>query len=162
MHQREEETLIPGLRPNTTKLVRRKPFYAVELVIRGLDLRAMLATFEDPAKTHIGVSSPPQRSNYRTRTDLPNFSVDSVWNDADDFIELDWTPSSTPSLHFLPVVTCPLFTYFKRAATTEPHDDPSKFGLEITHTCYLGKQPCEYHHDPSIGLLLKNFDCSCA
>ncbi|KAJ7068375.1 golgi-body localization protein domain-containing protein [Mycena amicta] len=140
MHQREEEAVMPGARPGTTKLVRRKPFYAVELVIRGLDLRAMLATFDDPLKVSVGVSSSPQRSNYRTRTDLPRVPADSVWHDEDDFIELDWTPRSAPLLHLLPVVTCPRFTYFRRAATIQGQDEGSKFGMESTHTCFLGKQ----------------------
>ncbi|KAJ7094663.1 golgi-body localization protein domain-containing protein [Mycena belliarum] len=141
MHQREEESMVPGLLPNSTKRARRKPFYAVELVLKGLDLRAMLATFDDPVKLQVGVTSPPQRSNYRTRTDLPPTAIDSPWIDEDDFIELDWIPSSAPSLHFLPVATCPRFTYFRRAAPTRLHDECSKFGSESTHTCYLDKEP---------------------
>ncbi|KAF7292415.1 hypothetical protein HMN09_01225600 [Mycena chlorophos] len=138
MHQREEESLMPGARPGTTKLVRRKPFYAVELVMRGLDLRAMLATFDDPMKVNVGVNAAPQRSNYRTRTDLPAVTPDSVWYDEDDFIELDWVPHSLPLLHLLPVVTCPRFTYFRRRPGQE---DGSKFGMESSHRCFLGKQP---------------------
>ncbi|KAJ7047262.1 golgi-body localization protein domain-containing protein [Mycena alexandri] len=141
MHQREEESIVPGHRPNTTKLIRRKPFYAIELVLKGLDLRAMLATFDDSLKEDVGVSASPQRSNYRNRTDLPPTPDDSAWIDEDDFVELDWTPPSAPSLHFLPVATCPRFTYFRRAAPSQQQDDSSKFGLETTHTCYLGKQP---------------------
>ncbi|KAJ7276501.1 golgi-body localization protein domain-containing protein [Mycena haematopus] len=137
MHQREEEINVPGLLPNSTKVVRKKPFSAVELVLKGLDLRAMLATFDDPLKIDVGVSSSPQRSNYRTCTDLPPTPADSEWMDEDDFIELDWTPPSTPSPHFLPVATCPRFTYFRRGAVT----DTTKFGLEKSHTCYLGKEP---------------------
>jgi hypothetical protein len=143
MHQREEETTIPGLLPDTTKIVRRKPFYAVELVIKGLDLRTMLATFEEPLKKLAQVNSPPQRSNYRTRTNLPPTPSDSTWNDADDFIEIDWAPPSTPSLHFLPIVACPRFTYFKRAAPPRPQDECSKFGSEASHICLLGTEPCE-------------------
>ncbi|KAF8195786.1 golgi-body localization protein domain-containing protein [Mycena galopus ATCC 62051] len=136
MHQREDEINVPGLLPNTTKVVRKKPFSAVELVLKGLDLRAMLATFEDPLKIDVGVSSSPQRSNYRTRTDLPPTPADSEWMDEDDFIELDWTPPSEPSPHFLPVATCPRFTYFRRGAVST-----TKFGSEKSHTCYLGKEP---------------------
>ncbi|KAJ6485160.1 golgi-body localization protein domain-containing protein [Mycena vitilis] len=137
MHQREEETVVPGLRPNTVKLIRRKPFSAVELVLKGLDLRAMLATFDDPLKIEVGVSSAPQRSNYRTRTDFVETPSDHAWNDEDDFIELDWTPPSAPSPHFLQVATCPRFTYFRRAAP----NDSTKFGFEKTHTCFLGREP---------------------
>ncbi|KAF7301766.1 hypothetical protein MIND_00742200 [Mycena indigotica] len=141
MHQREEEALMPGARPDTMKLVRRKPFYAVELVINGLDLRAMLATFDDPIKVSVGVSASPQRSNYRTRTDLPRVPHDSIWYDPDDFIELDWTPQSPPLLHLLQVVTCPRFTYFRRADAAQDQEESSKFGMESTHTCFIGKQP---------------------
>ncbi|KAF7331891.1 hypothetical protein MKEN_00069400 [Mycena kentingensis (nom. inval.)] len=141
MHQREEEALVPGARPDTTKLIRRKPFYAVELVMRGLDLRAMLATFDDPVKIAVGVSAGTQRSNYRTRNDLPLTAVDSVWYDLDDFIELDWTPTSPPLLHLLPFVSCPRFTYFRRAASGPDQEGTSRFGIESTHTCFLGKQP---------------------
>ncbi|KAJ7507924.1 golgi-body localization protein domain-containing protein [Mycena galericulata] len=143
MHQREEETTVPGIRPDTTKTARRKPFCAVELVMKGLDLRAMLATFSDPLKIDVGVGvdSTPQRSNYRTLSDLPPLPVGSTWIDGDDFIELDWTPPSTPSLHLLPVATCPRFTYYRRSETTRQQEDCSKFGLEITHTCYLKKEP---------------------
>ncbi|KAF7352699.1 hypothetical protein MVEN_01235800 [Mycena venus] len=137
MHQREEELNVPGTRPSSTKLVRKKPFSAVELVLKGLDLRAMLATFDDPLKIDVGVSSSPQRSNYRSRTDLPPTPEDSEWMDEDDFIELDWTPPSAPSPHFLQVATCPRFTYFRRGAAT----DTTKFGSERSHTCYLGQEP---------------------
>ncbi|KAJ7180202.1 golgi-body localization protein domain-containing protein [Mycena crocata] len=141
MHQREEEVVVPGLRPNTTKLARKKPFYAVELSLKGLDLRAMLATFNDPMKIDVEVSSPPQRSNYRTLGDLPPTPAESPWNDEDDFVEIDWMPPSAPSLHFLPVATCPRFTYFRRAATALAQDDSNKFGMETTHTCFIGKEP---------------------
>ncbi|KAJ6628726.1 golgi-body localization protein domain-containing protein [Mycena sp. CBHHK59/15] len=141
MHQREEETIVPGRRPGTTKVIRRKPFCAVELVIKGLDLRAMLATFEEPLKQRVEMASPPQRNNYRTLTDLPPTPLDSAWHDDDDFMETDWTPPSTPSLHFLPVVTCPRFTYFRRITPSRSQDDCSKFGSEGSHICLLGKEP---------------------
>ncbi|KAK7061817.1 golgi-body localization protein domain-containing protein [Favolaschia claudopus] len=136
MHQREEEINMPGPLPNSMKVVRKKPFAAVELVLKGLDLRAMLATFEDPLKVKVGVSSSPQRSNYRSRTDLPSTPADSEWMDGDDFVELDWSPPSPPSPHFLPLATCPRFTYFRRQKTAA-----TKFGSERSHTCSLGHQP---------------------
>ncbi|KAJ7638917.1 golgi-body localization protein domain-containing protein [Roridomyces roridus] len=141
MHQREEETSVPGSRPGTTKVARRKPFCAVELVLSGLDLRTLLATFDDPMKVQVGVNAAPQRSNYRTLTDLLPTPPFSPWMDADDFIELDWQPPSTPIVHLLPLATCPRFDYYRRSESTRQQVDCSKFGSETTHTCYQNKGP---------------------
>jgi hypothetical protein len=140
MHQRDQETVVPGLIPNTTKTRRRKPFYAAELVLKGLDLRAILATFSEPLKRSVQVTPPPEISNYRTHEDLPN---DRSWFDSDDFNEVDWKTTSLDELHLLPVVSCPRIMYFKRnSMVLNTNNDKSKFGDEQTHRCLLGKEPC--------------------
>lgn len=145
MHQRDQETVVPGLIPNTTKVTRRKPFYAAEVVLKGLDLRALLATFDEPIKQSVPVTSPPQRSNYRTCSDLPVTAPSSPWHDPDDFVEMDWSISAAPNLHLLPITLCPHFTYFKRnVADLGDQVGTSKFGMERSHTCLLGKEPCEF------------------
>ncbi|TFK43439.1 golgi-body localization protein domain-containing protein [Crucibulum laeve] len=142
MHQRDEEAVVAGPAPNTTKTVRRKPFYAAEVVLRGLDLRAFLATFVEPLKQVAQISAPSQRSNYRKHNDLPNTPLSSVWYDSDDFIEIDWTPQTPPKLHHLPLASCPHFTYFKRNSAAHTKGiQTSKFGLEHSHVCLLGKEP---------------------
>ena len=113
IHQRDEESTAPGPIPNTTRTIRRKPIYAAEVYLKGLDLRALLATFDEPLKRTVGMTAPPQRSNYR-RHDLPVVSSQSLWHDLDDFVELDWAPKNEPILHLLPVASCPHFTYFKQ------------------------------------------------
>ncbi|KAF8076499.1 golgi-body localization protein domain-containing protein [Lyophyllum atratum] len=140
LHQRDEESVVPGLLPDTTKVLRRKPVYAAEVSLKGLDLRALLATFKEPLRESIEMIAPPQRSNYRVHQNLPTTPSVSVWHDSSDFIEVDWSPSSEPTLHLLPVVTCPQFTYFKRNSVG-PHNSThaSKFGLEESHSCLLGK-----------------------
>lgn len=144
MHQREEETLVPGPIPNTTRTIRRKPFYAAEVVMKGLELRALLAIFSEPLKCSIEFTAPAQRSNYRQHEDLPIISSDSIWHDLDDFVELDWRPKNQPTLHLLPAATCPHLTYFKQN-TVHSVNQPqaSKFGLEHSHSCLLGQEPCK-------------------
>ncbi|KAG5725006.1 UPF0648 protein C3H5.09c [Termitomyces sp. T112] len=140
MHQRDEETPVPSLIPNTTKVLRRKPVYAAEVSLKGMDLRALLAIFKEPLRQEIGMIAPPQRSNYRAHKNLPTIPSASVWFDTCDFVETDWSSSAEPRLHLLPLVTCPQFTYFKRNSVL-PHNSTlsSKFGSEGSHSCLLGK-----------------------
>lgn len=140
MHQREEESTVGG-RP-----VRRKPFYAAEVIMKGIELRAMLATFHEPLKQNVQITASTQRSNYRNHVDLPITASTSTWYDLEDFVELDWLSSSPPVLHLLPLATCPHFTYFKRN-TSLPGVSPqtSKFGSECSHICLLGKEQCKLY-----------------
>ncbi|KAF8974465.1 golgi-body localization protein domain-containing protein [Flammula alnicola] len=141
MHQREEESTVPGPVPDTTRVMRKKPFYAAEVIMKGLELRAMLATFLEPMKQNVEMTAPPQRSNYRKHANLPTTSSTSVWHDLDDFVELDWSPPVHPTLHLLPLAACPHFTYFKRNETLSGSQQSSKFGSEHSHICLLGKEP---------------------
>ena len=146
MHQREEETIVPGLLPDTMKVTHHKPFYAAEVILKGLDMRAMLATFGEDLRQAVQITAPPpQRSNYRAHKGLHTTDRLSPWYDDDDFIEIDWSSLDHPSLHLLPVVTCPHFTYFKRnSAILGDTAERSKFGVEKSHICLLGEEPCEY------------------
>ncbi|KAF9055459.1 hypothetical protein BDZ89DRAFT_1056032 [Hymenopellis radicata] len=142
MHQRDQETTVQATDESAPKIVRHKPFYAAEVVMKGLDLRAIVATFPEPLKKAIPVNSLPPGSNYRTRNNLTETPLTSTWYDADDFIELDWNPNASPVLFVLPVVSCPHFMFFKRnLALLELPSQSSKFGNEDTHICLLGKEP---------------------
>ncbi|KAG6911191.1 hypothetical protein DXG01_003058 [Tephrocybe rancida] len=138
MHQRDEETVVPGALSD--KVLRRKPVYAAEVSLKGLDLRALLAIFKEPLRQEVEMVAPPQRSNYRAHKHLPTTPSASVWYDSSDFVETDWSPSAEPKLNLLPVVTCPQFTYFKKNSIL-PHNSTllSKFGSEGSHSCLLGK-----------------------
>lgn len=144
LHQREEESTVPGPIPDTTRVLRKKPFYAAEVIMKGLDLRALLATFSEPMKQTVQMTAPPQRGNYRNHTNLTTTSSSSIWHDLNDFVELDWSPSDNPSLHLLPLATCPQFTYFKRKEALAENKRTSKFGTEHSHMCLLGKEPCGF------------------
>lgn len=142
MHQREEETTAPGLLPDTMKVTHHKPFYAAEVILKGLDMRAMLATFDEDLRQAVQMAASPHRSNYSAHKNLPTIDLSSAWHDADDFVETDWSPSDNPSLHLLPVATCPHFTYFKRNSAIQGNTaESSKFGVEKSHNCLLGEEP---------------------
>jgi len=144
LHQRESATPISGSHPDSLKVSRHKPFYAAEVLLEDLDLRTMLSIFGDSLKKSVQITSPPQRCAYRTRDDLPSVDLESCWFDSDDFMDMDWIPSTKPMLHLLPIAACPRFTYFKQSASvTASQSDFSKFGAEDTHTCLLGKGACE-------------------
>jgi RNA pol II promoter Fmp27 protein domain len=145
MHQREEEALVPGPVPGTTRVARRKPFSAAQVVLKGLDMRALVAVFDDPLKKEIPMAASQQRSNYRKHTDLPPIPPSSQWHDMNDFIELDWRPTADPELHLMPVVTCPRFSYSKQASSQgQSQSRAPKFGSEDSHVCLLDKEPCEF------------------
>ncbi|KAF5344064.1 hypothetical protein D9758_008855 [Tetrapyrgos nigripes] len=141
MHQRDQESSTSL--PTFTKATRHKPFYAAELVMKGLDLRAIVATFPDPLKKSVELQNQqPGRSNYRSRNDFSSIEQVSAWHDSNDFVEIDWSSSAQPELHILPVASCPRFAYFKRnLAAVDQDEDTSKFGNEDTHQCVLGTEP---------------------
>jgi len=144
LHQREEETTVPGPVPGTTRTLRKKPLYAAEVVLKGLDLRALLATFPDPMKKDVPVAAPSQRSNYRQHTDLPTTSPTSPWHDPNDFVELDWRSRAIPALNLLPAATIPRFAYFKRiSGSAHVREETNKFGSEHSHICLLDQEPCK-------------------
>ncbi|KAH9899928.1 golgi-body localization protein domain-containing protein [Cubamyces lactineus] len=140
MHQRDTET--SEMTQGGVKTVHHKPFYAIEVVLRGLDLRAMLAVFPDPLKQCTPLENTPLVSNYRTRNDLTPIDLDSTWVDMDDFAVYEQETPAEPEIHLLPAVSCPRFTYFKRVDEHAPcgpdkPSDRSKFGSEDTHSCLL-------------------------
>lgn len=143
MHQRDQEST--RIIRDGPKAIHHKAFYAIEVVTKGLDLRSMLAVFEEPLKQQVRMESSPLLSNYRTKIKADPISAESLWLDADDFSKPEWAPSAPPTVYLLPAARCPQFTYFKRAVDNNesPSGGPvvrSKFGNEDTHTCYLGKE----------------------
>jgi hypothetical protein len=151
LHQREEESTVPGLRPGTFRLLRRKPFHTAEVVMRDVELRTMLATFSDPLKQTVALEldALSRSNNYRSYSNLPPVgNSDSRWVDWDDFIDVGWAPSKDQAhkIHLLPTMACPRFTYFKHAhgAENRVHTKISKFGDEDTHVCNLGKEAGEF------------------
>ncbi|GBE79683.1 predicted protein [Sparassis crispa] len=140
MHQRDQERSLNI--PGGVQTVHHKVFNAIEVAMRGLELRTVLAIFSEQLKQYVPVDSPPLSSNYRTQTNLTAEDPGSLWLDLDDFDEIDKTPSN---FYLLPTGSCPRFTYFKQVkdddqSTSNESVERSKFGTEQTHVCFLGKE----------------------
>jgi RNA pol II promoter Fmp27 protein domain len=70
MHQRDQESIAPGDGQDSIKVVRHKPFYAAEVVMKDMDLRAMPATFSEPLKQAIPLSFEGDRDTNNSRLKL--------------------------------------------------------------------------------------------
>ena len=147
MHQRDQESTQFNPLLGTSEVVRHKSVHNVEVVLRGLHLRAMLGTFQDPVK-QVVLPDPPEEGagSNKFHSSLPPADHDSIWVDKDDFVELDWSSQDTPVVNLLRGAECPHFVYSK--CPVEKQNDKihqrtlfSKFGDEDTHSCYLGKEP---------------------
>ncbi|KAH7887657.1 golgi-body localization protein domain-containing protein [Phlebopus sp. FC_14] len=139
LHQRDQETVAPGKIPNNVQVIRHKPFYAAEAVMKNLDLRTVRAVFSDPLKQSVPLSTDFQ-SQMKDRTP-PSTEVSPLWFDPDDFVETDWSTQNYPEMQLLPTLSCPKLTYFKKnLPTADTHTEHSKFGDEDTHACLLGSE----------------------
>ncbi|KAI0347243.1 hypothetical protein BDW22DRAFT_1322640 [Trametopsis cervina] len=141
LHQRAQEVTITTAKG--VKTVINKKFYAVEVVMVEVELRALLAVFTDPLKLQVPIEATHVESGYRSREDMPTVGITSPWVDLDDFRDPEWEPPSFPEMHALPMVWCPRFTYFKRLddSTQKDREESTKFGEEDSHVCFLGKEP---------------------
>ncbi|KAG8218593.1 hypothetical protein J3R82DRAFT_4234 [Butyriboletus roseoflavus] len=141
MHQRDQETIAPGKVPDSIQVVRHKPFYAAEVVLRDVDLRAMLAVFPEPLKKSVPLSGDPDNSNKNQASSSPG--IPPSWFDSDDFVETDWSPAhNLPEIQLFPVLSCPKVTYLKKNShVTAIQAENSKFGDEDTHSCLIGSEP---------------------
>ncbi len=149
MHQREQEATVPG----TDKKIRHKPFYAAEVKLIGLHLRAVMAIFSDPLKQDVAMEMSGDQGDSSFLNDpFAGEDPPSVWVDMCDFVELDCAPKDrNPSLSMLPIASCPRFSYFRRSSGQAQGGDlhgvaseQSRFGEENTHVCILGKEPCKW------------------
>lgn len=145
MHQRAQESIITAP-DGTDKTVVHKPFDAVEVVMKDLELRALLAVFDEPLKQCVQLDPTYLESTYRKRADIPTVESDSPWADLDDFTDMEWSPKGDPQLHLLPAASCPRFTYFKQATgiLADNRVENTKFGDENSHVCLLGKEACMF------------------
>lgn len=147
LHQREQEAVVAGRIPGMMKRVRHKAFYAAEVNLTGLDLRAIHATFAEPLKQLIPFDATSR--GFGTLDDSTEVDANSPWFDSDDFVETDWfPPEPVPVLHLIPISSCPRFTYFKRVDGRDPipqsTSESSRFGFEDTHVCFMGKETSKF------------------
>ncbi|EIW82107.1 hypothetical protein CONPUDRAFT_81652 [Coniophora puteana RWD-64-598 SS2] len=141
LHQRDQESIAPGKTPGSIKVIRHKPFYAAEAVMKGLDIHALLATFPEYLKQTVHVSPLDSSTVHAQRAQLPPTEVPPLWLDPDDFVETDWSTSAQPEISMVHAASCSRLTYFKKHnKSPEFEAQNSKFGNEDSHTCLLGKE----------------------
>ena len=158
LHQREEEVTVAGSEPGSHKKVQHKRFYAVEVKLVEIRLRAMLAAFNEPSKSLIDFGEQLEEGPYKDlKSEEEESETQSSWFDLEDFVETDWRPpEGNPAVHSMQVASCPRFNYFKRAGGKRSlsaeehthshghsHGEKSRFGYEDTHVCLMGRDSCE-------------------
>jgi hypothetical protein len=163
LHQREQAVTKIDPRFGTPTTTYHKPFYAAEVVLTGLELRAVRGLFAEPEKALLGAMHEPETKP--EDEDLPTSAtadLSSMWVDLDDFTDADWAPTDKqPKLWLLEAGSCPRFTYYKRVHAARPsyrrdggmeplEAEVSKFGEEDSHICFLGKEACEYQFSSSV------------
>lgn len=141
LHQRLEEKPRSKNQKQKSKVVRHRPFYAIDVILTGLDLRSLMATFveSDNRTSDLDI-------NFNSHKFLSTFtpcSPSSDWINMDDFKETDWeTPRTKPTVYLYETAYCPKFVYFKRVPTDlVSNTNTVKFGDEATHVCLMGKEP---------------------
>ncbi|THH02741.1 hypothetical protein EW026_g149 [Hermanssonia centrifuga] len=117
MHQRTQQSTITTP-DGAEKILIHKPFYAVEVVMKDLELRALLAIFSEPLKQRVPLEPNFLESSYRKRENIPVTETNSPWVDADDFLDVERASANT----------------------SENRVERTKFGDENSHECLLGKE----------------------
>lgn len=166
LHQREEEQQVKRPQFGDTKTAMHKNFYLAEIHCEGLDLRALSAMFADPEKQQVSESMNSELSDIEDDLELPDEPAaltdeDLEWIDMDDFRDLGPSHADlNPSIQLIPVLTCPMLTYYRQPASGNTAVAPegsdaesqapdginakvSKFGNELSHTCLVGCAPGE-------------------
>ncbi|CDZ98518.1 Uncharacterized conserved protein [Phaffia rhodozyma] len=147
LHQREEQRTVTNAKLNRTKKVLHKPFYAADVVLDNLDLRALFAHIKEPENSNVKLDESTFLDDKFSTQGAP--LSDPIWFDFDDYVETDWRPSDRkPKVELHPLALCPRFTYTKRAgdcclprkdsedSNQRSDSDPrqaSKFGKEPSH-----------------------------
>ena len=160
LHQREEEKTITNELLGRTKVVPHKPFYAADVILDGIDLRATSALFKEPEKRYVKLD--PGLAQEDSMFTRPTALPDPAWFDFDDHVEVDWAPTDAhPHIELHQIAVCPRFNFVKRTGASDVRrgdedidgtDEPvpvSKFGHEPTHLCMLGQSKSQSSARPS-------------
>ncbi|GAA5985789.1 hypothetical protein JCM10908_007112 [Rhodotorula pacifica] len=163
LHQRAQEMVIHRPEMSQSKHVTHKVFYMAEVDLDSVDLRAIMAVFEEPEKAEFAPSQSSDEEDAAPKPDFDEFLVEQderEWVNLDDFKDSvgNWPYAGEPRVHLLPFMLCPRFTYYRHSdAATPPTEDQrdsqtgdehspatppelpkSKFGSEASHTCLMG------------------------
>lgn len=160
LHQRLQEMVIWRPEMSESKHVKHKVFYMAEADLDSVDLRAVMAMFDEPEKAQF---APPEAADAEEAAPKLLFDQylarddEQEWVNVDDFRDsvANWPYAGAPRVHLLPFMTCPRFTYYRHqdaltppvdqdsppdgtGCGTSPERPKSKFGSEPSHTCLMG------------------------
>ena len=159
MHQREQEERVYSEHLKTTRKTLHKAFFRVEIDCKDTELRVLSARFTDANKPNVDPGV-----DFENDTDTDSLGLDDAepipdedlpWVDLDDYYDLFVIlQDHNPSMRIIRCFRAPRLTYsrysqpdannhnFNGDAASETADErttPSKFGNELTHTCFLNK-----------------------
>lgn len=158
LHQREQTKVIRHERLQKVGTLRHKPFYAAEVMLDDVQLRALQTVFEDHSRPFLQKASAPFAEtppiDGTVAKDLT--SDDAPWYNFDDYVDTDVRPTDhNPHLLMWEVGACPHFHYSRwlPALKMKPgviekmkeghwygaNVEASKFGHEKTHLCLIGE-----------------------
>lgn len=161
LHQRAQEMVIRRPEMSESKHVTHKVFYMAEVDVDSVDLRAIMAVFDEPEKAEFAPAEVGDADEEAApKPDFDEFLVteeEREWVNVDDFKDSvgSWPFAGEPRIHLLPFMMCPRFTYYRHkeagapptdereagasdSPATPPDRPASKFGDEASHTCLMG------------------------
>jgi hypothetical protein len=177
LHQRAQEMVIRRPEMSESKHVTHKVFYMAEVDVDSVDLRAIMAVFDEPEKAEFAPAEVGDDDEEAApKPDFDEFIVteeEREWVNVDDFKDSvgSWPFAGEPRVHLLPFMMCPRFTYYRHkeagapptdaseagagdSPATPPDRPASKFGDEASHTCLMGSAEGERDgKSPALGTL---------
>ncbi len=155
LHQREQKKLSINKKLNRETIVAHKPFYAAEVLLNGVSVRALAAIFAQPSLALDGDGSESSTSTESLGLHVSELqSSDKVWYNFDDYVDTDTKPEDhDPRLEMHTIGYCPNFLFSRwvpaQRISTEAGDshhgfkqsdvEASRFGKEKTHKCLIGE-----------------------
>jgi hypothetical protein len=143
--------------------IKHKPFYAADIILDDVQLRALSTVFEDQSKgflmkhgSHL-VDVPDPAGTLANEM----ASGDATWFHPDDYVDTDHRPSDdNPYIEMYEIGACPQFHYSRWLPALKLRPDvidkmktghwygtdmeASKFGREATHGCLLNEFEGKY------------------
>lgn len=160
LHQREQKKLSINKKLNRQTIVPHKPFYAAEVLLNDVSLRALNAIFSQPSLALDGDGSDSSTSTEPHGLHVSELlPAEQLWYNFDDYVDTDTKPEDhDPWLEMHTIGHCPQFLFSRwvpsQRISTESGDshhgsgrpdiEASRFGKEKTHKCLIGESPGKF------------------
>lgn len=162
-HQREQEKVVRNELLDRVKVVKHKPFYAGEIYLDHVHLRAISATFDDADKrlTQSDTASEAFSETLSGMRVSEMVDAEASWFAYDDYVDTTSRPDNAdPVMEMYDIATCPRVQFSKWVSARRMTNDirkevqagdgttssleASKFGHERTHDCLMksSKRKC--------------------